>query len=1096
MKTYKILLLLITLTISLSAQVSVKLQQPPPYQFKVEQFWKIILINNSNAPISVRLTGTATEPLEGKIIEATSSVITLQPGVRTITGRDLGPFTVSQSDNRYKNILMNTGSIPSGSYDICVEVFDANEGRQIASDCIQISVENFNRMELVTPMNGEILGFIPQDEIEIDEKENVLSEDFISRVTKKKKDNDWDEVFGDLKKKKDKDWDEAVGDLKKKKDKDWDEAVGDLKKRKDKDWDEAVGDLKKKKDKDWDEVVGDLKKKKDYYWNEAVDDLKKKKDYDWDEAVGDLKKKKDKDWDEAVGDLKKKKDHDWDEAVGDFKRKIVVNNDRHAEGVKRVVDSYFDLTVDDFNIRKSLYKDRSVSNTSYESKNIPIIIFSWLPPVPVPPGARISYRLDLVEIMGYQSVHSAMASNPMYYQSPITSSTVLRYPIAAKQMIPGKKYAWKIVCFIDGYKIQESEIRSFSILGSVENKEQYSDNSYNSVSNQYSEIFSNDYSSIPSGLSLFSNKLYGPSASEFSGANAPIDLFSSPSNFKFFGDAKLTHISSSKPAQFSQLPLSYQTLEFNPRLSVYDIPFGMNVFLSSLNNVNRQSVNSISFILDLDRLKSKIKERLSEKAKEIATSVDTTLGKLTDIESLTDPNKLVENAEKHGLISPSEKLFLNIKTLGIGRTYPEYSELTVSSVPVNGINVEINPGILYLAVAAGNNTKGIDEISFKRSFLSARIGLGQKEYTHFFLTALKMNDDPNSIQVSSSNSSLTPQENVVLGAEGKVNLFNNTTELYGEGAVSGFTRNSNDADIISESIPNFVKKILTPKLSTVLDYAWKGKLAVDLAKSATYVSIGMKRIGAGFMSLASPNLRQDQFQFDFNFDQKFVNKKITLKTYYKVYNDNLIKWKQSTTTTASYGINLGFNFPKLPFVQLNYSPYTQRNDNLIRANIMNNTFDIFSFMTGYSYQLASVYATTMFSFMGQSQNAKIGIVSSKSSNESYMINQSLSFEFPLTLSSTFNISQSKIMSISSNITDFDINGNYQISEMISANLGGAISKEENYTKKNMIYFGSSIILTEWLRFEVQGNITNYKDLSGGGLNYNDSMLQASVMMKW
>ncbi|MFA7419922.1 MAG: hypothetical protein WCZ90_09570 [Melioribacteraceae bacterium] len=902
MKTYRILLLLITLTISLSAQVSVKLQQPPPYQFKVEQFWKIVLINNSKAPVSIYLTGTATEPLEGKIIEATSSVITLQPGVRTISGRDLGPFTISQSDNRYKNILMNTGSIPSGSYDICVGVYDANEGRQIAGDCIQVTVENLNRMELIYPFEGEVVGSVPESEIE---------------------------------------------------------------------------------------------------------------------------------------------------------------------------------------------------NSKMKSSNkTPIIVFSWLPPVPVPPGARISYRLNLVEIMGFQSVHSAMASNPMYYQSPITSSTVLRYPIAAKQMVPGKKYAWKVECFMDDFKTQESEIRSFAILGGEENKEKYSYNNYTSVSDQYSEIFSNDNSSIPSGLSVFSNKLYGPSALEFSGAMASIDLFSSPSNFKFFGDAKLTHISSSKPAQFSQLPSSYQTLEFNPRLSVYDIPFGMNIFLSSLNNVNRQSVNSISFILDLDRLKSKIKERLSEKAKELVTSVDSTLGKLTDLESLTDPNKLTENAEKFGLISPAEKLFLNIKTLGIGRTYPDYSELTVSGVPVNGINVEFNPGILYLAVAAGNNTEGINDISFKRSFLSARIGLGQKENTHFFLTALKMHDDPNSIQVSSSNASLTPQENVVMGTEGKVKLFNNTAELNGEAAVSGFTRNSNDAEIISESIPDFVKKILTPKLSTVLDYAWKGKFAIDLAKTATFFSIGVKRIGAGFMSLASPNLRQDQFQFDFNFDQKFVNKKITLKTFFKVYKDNLIKWKQSTTTTTSYGINLGFNFPKLPFVQINYSPYSQRNDNLLPANIMDNTFDMFSLMTGYSYQLASVYATTMFSFMGQSQNAKIGTVSSKSSNESYMVNQSFNFEFPLTVSSTFSLTNSQILALTSKITEFDLNGSYQINEMISANLGSTISNEENYTKKTMVYLGSNLKLYEWLKFDLQGNISNYKDLSGLSSNYNDSMLQATVVINW
>jgi hypothetical protein len=48
----------------------------------------------------------------------------------------------------------------------------------------------------------------------------------------------------------------------------------------------------------------------------------------------------------------------------------------------------------------------------------------------------------------------------------------------------------------------------------------------------------------------------------------------------------------------------------------------------------------------------------------------------------------------------------------------------------------------------------------------------------------------------------------------------------------------------------------------------------------------------------------------------------------------------------------------------------------------------------------------------------------------------------------------------------------------------------------MIFLGSNIILAEWLRFELQGNLSNYKDLSGGINNYNDSMLQASVSVKW
>ncbi|MDP2037621.1 MAG: hypothetical protein Q8L04_09585, partial [Ignavibacteria bacterium] len=125
-----------------------------------------------------------------------------------------------------------------------------------------------------------------------------------------------------------------------------------------------------------------------------------------------------------------------------------------------------------------------------------------------------------------------------------------------------------------------------------------------------------------------------------------------------------------------------------------------------------------------------------------------------------------------------------------------------------------------------------------------------------------------------------------------------------------------------------------------------------------------------------------------------------------------------------------------------------------------------------------------------------GITESKTSNKSYTLNQNLSFEFPLSLSLSLSTSQSKIYDATSNVTDFDLNGNYQLSEMISANLGGTISKEENYTKKTVIYFGSNISLSQWLRFELQGNISNYQDLSGGDNSYSDSMVQATVLINW
>ncbi len=966
-----LLIFFVLLTAQTYSQVSVQLQQPPPYQFKVEQFWKVILTNNSRVPVNIYLKGTATQSLQGKIIEATSSVITLQPGVKVVSGQDLGPFTISESNSHYKDIMINTGSVPSGDYNICVMAFDASSGKVLATDCISVTVENFNRMELISPFDQEVIGNISE---------------------------------------------------------------------------------------------------------EATENLKLK------------------------------------------------------------------------------------------SINIsPVVIFSWLPPIP--PNARFSYRLKIVEVLGYQSVYAAMASNPIYYQSSIISATVVRYPIAAQQLMPGRKYAWVVEAFVDDFKTQESEIRSFEIAGNDELADKYASDNSETV-NRYGDADFNQHSGLPSGLSVMSNRNYGTQSSSIFTTMQQNSSFGSSSDFKFSGDAKFTEVSSSKPAQFSQLPTNYWTLAINPRISIYNIPFGMNIYLSSLNKASMQSINSFSFNLDIDQLKSKITDRISEKirevqssaglsseklkkiealkdpmeikdriyqkVKEIQSSADSSLSnrkdidrisekimeiqsstdspieklkklellsdpayleKIKEIEALNDPTKLAENAERLGMLSPAEKFFLDIKAFGVGRTYPEYSELTVSGVPVNGLNIEYNPGIFYVAAAAWNNLDGINDVSFKRSFFAGRLGVGKKENAHLFFTLLKIKDDDQSIPAP-TNSFLTPQENQVIGSEGKVFLFNNLLSLKGEGDVSMFTRDIRDADMQNGSLPGFVNSIYNPKISTSYDYAFSGSAVFDQPKNDTYASFAVTRIGPGYTSLAAPNISSDQLMLEGKINKKFPGKIIGMKFFVKYYQDNIVNWKSSTTTTAALGLNFDFNFPNVPYFAIGYSPYFQGNDNVPANQLIKNDNHIINFMTGYSYQLAGMFASTLFSFNGQWQDSKVGLLSSKFSNTSYMLNQSFNFEFPLTLSSTLSLTQSKSPSFSSDIMEFDLSGNYQISKMISANLGTTFSNEENLTKRIMISMGSNITISEWLRLALQGNISNYTDLSGGSNNYTDSMMQVSLLVKW
>lgn len=84
-------------------------------------------------------------------------------------------------------------------------------------------------------------------------------------------------------------------------------------------------------------------------------------------------------------------------------------------------------------------------------------LFTWLPPAPAPQGA--TYTLRMVELIGNQSAIDAMAKNSAVFEQKELRSTSLQYPISARKLEAGKKYAWQV---------SSGEMRSESWLFTME----------------------------------------------------------------------------------------------------------------------------------------------------------------------------------------------------------------------------------------------------------------------------------------------------------------------------------------------------------------------------------------------------------------------------------------------------------------------------------------------------------------------------------------------------------------------------------------------------------------------------------------------------
>jgi len=839
------------------AQVIVILQQPPPYQFKVEHLWKVTLVNPTQTTYRVYLHGRATEIVDGPIVEATSTTFTLGHGTKIINPRELVPISVKEANQKYIDIVKNIGGVPTGDYEICVSVINTVDGQEIGTGCVSAQVQNLTQVELLEPGSGAV---------------------FSSRTN----------------------------------------PQGTI-------WDDT-------------DIVHSRT------------------------------------------------------AVGSF------------------------------------------------------LIFNWLPPTPIPPGARVTYKLRIAEIYGNQSPYDAIRSNPAFFENRNVTSTIYQYPTASRPFEAGKRYAWKVEVYLNNVFISESEIWEFSIGGDnyVEKLElavEKIERAYNEVPSSGVQETSNlnqnlvkDHPVLLASLGLVPELLLLQD-------RTPGQESSDRSPLQFSGNVRFNTTLASRVASFSEQPKNQWTAELNPVLTFYGLPFTASFLLSSQQEASRQSINNFGLNFD-----------------------------------------------------GGEKFFMGIRSLGVGTNYPSYSEYTLGGVPVTGVNIEINPGIFYAAFTAGANQRGIDNLSYSRSLYAGRIGLGKKEGTHLYFTGLYAKDDEGSIKLDPANNTLTPKANYVFGTEAKLNLFGDKLSLQGEGALAVLTRDTRDPELEHKSIPGWVKNIVDPRISTSFDYSYSGKLAFNNDASATRISLGLKMVGPGYTSLGVPNLRTDQFGYEAKFDQRFFERRVTVGTFYKRYNDNLIQWKRSTTTTTAYGVNLGFNFPRIPFLRLSYSPYSQKNDDLNPLRKVDNTTSVYSIMTGYSYRLGNLNSSTSFTFSRQETKTVSGIGDYRTN--SFMVTEAISLNIPLSFTASWGLIQTTSALGDSRINNLDLGANAQVIDGWSIMGGVNLAIEEGRNRRTGFYVSSNVSPFQGIGIDIRADRNIYTEQQGALGDYREFIFSATLTARW
>jgi hypothetical protein len=544
------------------------------------------------------------------------------------------------------------------------------------------------------------------------------------------------------------------------------------------------------------------------------------------------------------------------------------------------------------------------------------------------------------------------------------------------------------------------------------------------------------------------NFLIGPNQHDFINPeknDSPIN-FSGSSTFSYqFADRKATN---------SEIPKSQWQLYLNSTLSIFNLPIGFNAFLSSDQKDNRQNINHFQF---------------SFNPYEIA--VNTTRGILGSFFSI-------------------------FSVLGIGTNIPSYSSLTLSGTPVSGIDLEITPGPFLLAFTYGRTQKAIEGSpnlipTYRRDLIATKLGLGKQNDTHFHLTVIHSKDDETSIKTSSS--SVNPQENIVAAVESRIVLFENAFMIQGEIVGSFLTSDVRSANLTTEKIPDWLQKIIKPKVSSSIDYAYTISSILNLP-SQTRLSGYYKMIGPGFVTHGRQFLRNDLIEYELKADQSIIDRTINIGVFYRNNYDNIIPWKRFRTTVRSIGANLSIYPRDLPYLTLTYSPYYQKNDSKNISEKFENENHNFTLSTGYNTIMSDLTLSSNFTFSFQESKTKSVYSNYKSQN--YYLNEILMLKIPLSVSVSFGYSKNEYYLTKSEILNLGISGNYSFENGWRNSAGLTFVRNKNIEKSLGFFIDSEYPVTKFLSTSLRIEKKYFYDEMMSGNDFDELIGYLLINLVW
>lgn len=266
----------------------------------------------------------------------------------------------------------------------------------------------------------------------------------------------------------------------------------------------------------------------------------------------------------------------------------------------------------------------------------------------------------------------------------------------------------------------------------------------------------------------------------------------------------------------------------------------------------------------------------------------------------------------------------------LGTFTDSYTPLTFSGVRVTGAGTSLNPGIVRFALFGGQARTavfgGATDGSYRRGIAGGKIGVGHDDASFLDIILVRARDDETSLPSDSTDFidprledptvdpdtfavgtvinplAVTPQENVVAAAAGRLFLLDRKLEVSGELSGSGYSRDVRASPIDNEAVlaefPGFVRGLITPRVSSTFGLAYTAQARLRLARFTG--SASFKSIAPGYVSLGVGSLLNDLKAWELSGTQRF-GRRTTLRLDVARQHDNLLGQKEATTHRSRYG---------------------------------------------------------------------------------------------------------------------------------------------------------------------------------------------------